>query len=164
LGLRRRSLSDEGGEAATSTGIGGGWQLAWKWSEREGEDGKKEGSFKRIYLHQEGVAGSRRGSVVSLPGGGDASEGGKFIHAAALVSQSALYPRDITEQRMAGPATMHPSEAAAKVPSWRDLFEPGVRRALLVGIGIQILQQVDIYHRQSISLLHGSAFALLLYA
>ncbi|CAD6338153.1 unnamed protein product [Miscanthus lutarioriparius] len=141
LGLRRRSLSDEGGEAATSTGIGGGWQLAWTWSEREGEDGKKEGSLKRIYLHQEGVAGSRRGSVVSLPGGGDASEGGKFIHAAALVSQSALYPRDITEQRMAGPATMHPSEAAAKVPSWRDLFEPGVRRALLVSIGIQILQQ-----------------------
>lgn len=150
LGLRRRSLSDEGGEAATSTGIGGGWQLAWKWSEREGEDGKKEGSFKRIYLHQEGVAGSRRGSVVSLPGGGDASEGGKFIHAAALVSQSALYPRDITEQRMAGPATMHPSEAAAKVPSWIDLFEPGVRRALLVGIGIQILQQVDIYHSRSV--------------
>ncbi|KAL6636597.1 hypothetical protein ACP70R_024169 [Stipagrostis hirtigluma subsp. patula] len=140
--MRRRSLSDEGGEAATSTGIGGGWQLAWTWSEREGEGGKKEGSFKRIYLHQEGVAVSRRGSsVVSLSGEGDAPEGGKFIHAAALVSQSALHPRDITEERMAGPATMHPSEAAARSPSWRDLFEPGVRRALLVGIGIQILQQ-----------------------
>jgi hypothetical protein len=143
LNMRRRSLLDDGGEAASSTGIGGGWQLAWKWSEREGEDGKKEGGFKRIYLHQEGVPGSRKGSVLSLPGGGDAPEGGEFIHAAALVSQSALFSKDVTEQRMAGPATMHPSEVAAKGPSWRDLLEPGVRRALLVGVGIQILQQVD---------------------
>lgn len=49
------------GEAAGNTGIGGGWQLAWKWSEREGV-------FERIYLHQEG--GSGRGSLISLPGGG----------------------------------------------------------------------------------------------
>jgi hypothetical protein len=127
----------------SSTGIGGGWQLAWKWSEREGEDGKKEGGFKRIYLHQEEVPGSRRGSVISLPGGGDAPEGSEFIHAAALVSQPALYSKDIIEQRMSGPAMIHPSEAAAKGSSWKDLFEPGVRRALLVGVGIQILQQVE---------------------
>lgn len=42
-------------EPVSSMGIGGGWQLAWKWSEREGKDGKKEGGFKRIYLHQEGA-------------------------------------------------------------------------------------------------------------
>ncbi|EAZ22316.1 hypothetical protein OsJ_05971 [Oryza sativa Japonica Group] len=141
LSMRRRSLLEEGGEAVSSTGIGGGWQLAWKWSEREGEDGKKEGGFKRIYLHQEEVPGSRRGSVISLPGGGDAPEGSEFIHAAALVSQPALYSKDIIEQRMSGPAMIHPSEAAAKGSSWKDLFEPGVRRALLVGVGIQILQQ-----------------------
>ncbi|EAY85098.1 hypothetical protein OsI_06450 [Oryza sativa Indica Group] len=141
LSMRRSSLLEEGGEAVSSTGIGGGWQLAWKWSEREGEDGKKEGGFKRIYLHQEEVPGSRRGSVISLPGGGDAPEGSEFIHAAALVSQPALYSKDIIEQRMSGPAMIHPSEAAAKGSSWKDLFEPGVRRALLVGVGIQILQQ-----------------------
>ncbi|KAG2657218.1 monosaccharide-sensing protein 2-like [Panicum virgatum] len=140
LSMRRPSLLGEGGEGVNSTGIGGGWQLAWKWSEREGEDGKKEGGFKRIYLH-EGVPGSRRGSIVSLPGGGDAPEGGEFIHAAALVSQPALYSKDLTERHMSGPAMIHPSEAAAKGPSWKDLFEPGVRRALLVGVGIQILQQ-----------------------
>uniref|UniRef100_A0A453NU02 Major facilitator superfamily (MFS) profile domain-containing protein n=1 Tax=Aegilops tauschii subsp. strangulata TaxID=200361 RepID=A0A453NU02_AEGTS len=100
-----RSLLEEGGEAVSSTGIGGGWQLAWKWSERQGEDGKKEGGFKRIYLHQEGVADSRRGSVVSLP------------------------------------AMIHPLEAAPKGSIWKDLFEPGVRRALFVGVGIQMLQQ-----------------------
>ncbi|VAI57366.1 unnamed protein product [Triticum turgidum subsp. durum] len=140
---RRRSLLEEGGEAVSSTGIGGGWQLAWKWSERQGEDGKKEGGFKRIYLHQEGVADSRRGSVVSLPGGGDATQGGSgFIHAAALVSHSALYSKDLMEERMAaGPAMIHPLEAAPKGSIWKDLFEPGVRRALFVGVGIQMLQQ-----------------------
>ncbi|KAF7084393.1 hypothetical protein CFC21_088033 [Triticum aestivum] len=143
LGMRRRSLLEEGGEAVSSTGIGGGWQLAWKWSERQGEDGKKEGGFKRIYLHQEGVADSRRGSVVSLPGGGDATQGGSgFIHAAALVSHSALYSKDLMEERMAaGPAMIHPLEAAPKGSIWKDLFEPGVRRALFVGVGIQMLQQ-----------------------
>jgi len=142
LGMRRRSMLEEGGEAVSSTGIGGGWQLAWKWSERQGEDGKKEGGFKRIYLHQEGVSDSRRGSVVSLPGGGDAPEGSGFIHAAALVSHSALYSKDHLEERMAaGPAMMHQSQAAPKGSSWKELFEPGVRRALVVGVGIQMLQQ-----------------------
>ncbi|EMS49950.1 Monosaccharide-sensing protein 2 [Triticum urartu] len=102
LGMRRRSLLEEGGEAVSSTGIGGGWQLAWKWSERQGEDGKKEGGFKRIYLHQEGVADSRRGSVVSLPGGGDATQGGSgFIHAAALfagINGVLYYTPQILEQ------------------------------------------------------------------
>uniref|UniRef100_A0A804J6G6 Major facilitator superfamily (MFS) profile domain-containing protein n=1 Tax=Musa acuminata subsp. malaccensis TaxID=214687 RepID=A0A804J6G6_MUSAM len=92
--------------AVGSMGIGGGWQLAWKWSERESEDGKKEEGFKRIYLHQEAVPESHRGSRVLLQG-----------------------------------AMVHPSETAGKGPRWSDLFEPGVRRALFVGIGIQILQQ-----------------------
>ncbi|KAL5562319.1 hypothetical protein UlMin_032066 [Ulmus minor] len=127
------------GEPVGSTGIGGGWQLAWKWSEREGKDGKKEGGFKRIYLHQEGVTGSRRGSLVSLPGG-DVPADGEFIQAAALVSQPALFSRDVLNQDPVGPAMAHPA-ASAKGPSWRDLFEPGVKHALVVGVGIQILQQ-----------------------
>ncbi|XP_077231146.1 monosaccharide-sensing protein 2-like [Tasmannia lanceolata] len=142
LSMRRHSSLMQGnaGEAVSSMGIGGGWQLAWKWSEREGEDGKKEGGFKRIYLHQEGVPGSRRGSLVSLPGG-DVSEESEFIQAAALVSQPALYSKELLEQHPIGPAMVHPSENAMKGPRWMDLFEPGVKHALMVGIGIQILEQ-----------------------
>ncbi|KAF9621259.1 hypothetical protein IFM89_018476 [Coptis chinensis] len=87
-------------------------KLAWQWTEREGEDGQKEGGFQKIYLHQEGVPASCRGSLVSLPGG----------------------------DHPVGPAMLHPSEVV-KGPKWGDLLEPGVKHALLAGIGIQILQQ-----------------------
>eukprot|EP00268_Persea_americana_P057718 TRINITY_DN6930_c0_g2_i1.p1 TRINITY_DN6930_c0_g2~~TRINITY_DN6930_c0_g2_i1.p1 ORF type:complete len:744 (+),score=153.28 TRINITY_DN6930_c0_g2_i1:1341-3572(+) len=142
LSMRRHSSLMQGnaGEAVSSMGIGGGWQLAWKWTEQEGEDGKKEGGFKRIYLHQEGGPVSRRGSLVSLPGG-DVPVEGEFIQAAALVSQPALYSKEFMEQHPIGPAMVHPSEAATKGPRWRDIFQPGVKHALFVGIGIQILQQ-----------------------
>uniref|UniRef100_A0A2N9IL07 Major facilitator superfamily (MFS) profile domain-containing protein n=1 Tax=Fagus sylvatica TaxID=28930 RepID=A0A2N9IL07_FAGSY len=127
------------GEPVSSMGIGGGWQLAWKWSEREGKDGK-EGGFKRIYLHQEGVPGSQRGSLVSIPGG-DAPTDSEVIQAAALVSQPALYSAQLMNQHPVGPAMVHPAEIATKAPIWSDLFEPGVKHALVVGVGIQILQQ-----------------------
>ncbi|KAI4350202.1 hypothetical protein L6164_004676 [Bauhinia variegata] len=136
--MRQGSLMQ--GEPTGSTGIGGGWQLAWKWSEREGPDGKKEGGFKRIYLHKEGGLGSMRGSLVSLPGGDVATEN-EVVQAAALVSQPALYNKDLMHQQPVGPAMIHPSETAATGPSWSDLFEPGVKHALIVGVGIQILQQ-----------------------
>ncbi|KAK4434091.1 Monosaccharide-sensing protein 2 [Sesamum alatum] len=141
LSVRRHSSLMQGnaGEGVGSMGIGGGWQLAWKWSEREGEDGKK-GGFKRIYLHQEGAPGSRRGSLVSLPGA-DVPADGEFIQAAALVSQPALYSKELMDQHPVGPAMVHPSQNAAKVPTLAALLEPGVKRALIVGIGIQILQQ-----------------------
>lgn len=145
LSMRRHSTliqphSTGGGETVGATGIGGGWQLAWKWSEKEGEDGNKEGGFKRIYLHQEEApAGSRRGSLVSLAGEGD------FIQASALVSQPALYPKQLGDQHpFVGPAMLHPSETASKgpIPIWATLLQPGVKHALFVGVGIQILQQV----------------------
>ncbi|OAY71967.1 Monosaccharide-sensing protein 2 [Ananas comosus] len=134
--LMRRSTT---GEAVSSMGIGGGWQLAWKWSEKEGVDGK-EGGFRRIYLHQEGGAGSRRGSLLSIPGG-ETPEESEFVQAAALVSQPALFSKELMDQHPVGPAMLHPSETAVKGPRWHDLFEPGVRHALIVGVGIQILQQ-----------------------
>ncbi|KAF2324809.1 hypothetical protein GH714_017229 [Hevea brasiliensis] len=141
LSMRRHSSLMQGtGEAVGATGIGGGWQLAWKWSEREGEDGKKEGEFKRVYLHQEGVPGSRRGSLVSLPGG-DVPAEGEYVQASALVSQPALYSKELLDQHAVGPAMVHPSETAKKGPIWDALLDPGVKRALIVGIGIQILQQ-----------------------
>lgn len=137
---RHSSLMQGSSEAVGSTGIGGGWQLAWKWSEREGEDGKKQGGFKRIYLHQEGAAGSQRGSLASVPGG-DALGEGEFVQAAALVSQPALYSRELLDQQPVGPAMVHPSKTASVRPIWKALLEPGVKHALFVGIGIQLLQQ-----------------------
>jgi hypothetical protein len=125
----------ESGEPVGNTGIGGGWQLAWKWSGK-GEDGKKQGEFKRIYLHEEGVSGSRRGSMVSIPGEGD------FVQAAALVSQPALFSKELIGEQPVGPAMVHPSKTASKGPIWEALLEPGVKHALVVGIGIQLLQQV----------------------
>ncbi|KAI3960956.1 hypothetical protein MKW92_005620 [Papaver armeniacum] len=117
-----------GGTPATTNGeqigIGGGWQLAYKRTEKEGEDGKIEEEFKRVYLHQEDVTESHRNSLISLPIC-DIPEDTEYIHAAALVGRSMI----------------HPSEAAPKQPGWSDLFEPGVKHALLVGIGLQILQQ-----------------------
>ncbi|KAK8558801.1 hypothetical protein V6N13_098436 [Hibiscus sabdariffa] len=138
--LRQGSLMQSTtGEQISSTGIGGGWQLAYKWSEKENQDGKKEGGFKRIYLHQENVLGSRRGSIVSLPGA-DVPAEGEYVQASALVSQAALYSEELVKQHPVGPAMVHPAETA-KGPSWHDLYEPGVKHALLVGVGIQILQQ-----------------------
>nr|ATQ36703.1 tonoplast sugar transporter 2 [Citrullus lanatus] len=135
--MRQGSLA---GEPVGSMGIGGGWQLAWKWSEREGPGGNKEGGFKRVYLHQEGISGPQQGSIVSLPGGDALTDGG-YIQAAALVSQPALYSKELMHQHPVGPAMVHPTETVTKGPSWADLFEPGVKHALFVGVGIQILQQ-----------------------
>ncbi|CAA3005840.1 monosaccharide-sensing 2 [Olea europaea subsp. europaea] len=141
LSMRRDSSHMQGNaEAVGNMGIGSGWQLAWKWSEREGEDGKKGGGFKRIYLHEEGAPGSRRGSLISLTGGDVPVDGG-FIQAAALVSQPALCSKALMSQHLVGPAMVHPAETAAKGPGWIALLEPGVKRALVVGIGIQLLQQ-----------------------
>nr|BAI94493.1 sugar transporter [Dianthus caryophyllus] len=123
-------------------GIGGGWQLAWQWTENEGVNGKKEGGFRRIYLHQEMELDSKRGSIVSVPGGDVTGEHESF-RAAALVSQPALCPpKELVDQHRGGAAgIVSASESARKGSSWKDLMEPGVRRALVVGVGIQFLEQ-----------------------
>ncbi|KAL6912375.1 hypothetical protein ACP4OV_001180 [Aristida adscensionis] len=124
--LRAPLLGSMAGEAAvaSATGIGGGWQLAWK------VDGPDSG-VKRMYLHEEGGAGG----------------GAAGVHAAALVSRSALYLHgkgDVEE----GPAQVHPAAAAAAAAAesgrrsaWRELLAPGVRHALACGVAMQILQQ-----------------------
>ncbi|RCV09091.1 hypothetical protein SETIT_1G379100v2 [Setaria italica] len=118
-----RSLSDDDDlgaplldgpqETATTTmGIGGGWQLAWKYA-----DGPESGVVKRMYLHEEA---------------GGAGEGGG-VHAAALVSRSALYLHGSKQQLQAdGPAIMHP-KAEERPSRWLELLqEPGVRHALVL--------------------------------
>ncbi|MBA0828945.1 hypothetical protein Goarm_013570 [Gossypium armourianum] len=120
------------GESLGSMGIGGGWQLAWKWSEREG-------GFQRIYMHEESVPGLRQRSIVS-PSRADVLAGYDYVPAAALVSHPALYSKELMKQHPVGPAIVHPAEAA-KGPSWNDLLEPGVKHALVVGVGIEMLQQ-----------------------
>ncbi|GFP87200.1 monosaccharide-sensing protein 2 [Phtheirospermum japonicum] len=101
LNMRRHSSLMQGNND-NSTGIGGGWQLAWKWSGREGEDGRwKEGL---------------RGFICTR--------------------------RELTDQRPVGPAMVHPSsQNDSKGSGLAGLLEPGVKRALFVGIGIQMLQQ-----------------------
>lgn len=118
--------------------IGPEWQLAWKWPKREDESRKKEG-FQRIYLRAWGVVGSRE-SIVSLPGMDQPADGG-LVQALGLVGRPALFTEELLPLHPLGPAMLHPSEIAIKGLWWRDLFEPGVKHALFVGIGIQILQQ-----------------------
>ncbi|GER49694.1 tonoplast monosaccharide transporter2 [Striga asiatica] len=138
---RQATSVDKDGQ---SMGIGGGWQLAWQWS---GKGKGSESGFRRIYLHQEGGNGSRRASLISVSGGGGGGDvgggDGEFVQAAALVSQPALVPNEMMDQRPVGPAVVHPSQNASKGPSLAVLLEPGVKRALVVGIGIQMLQQLS---------------------
>ncbi|CDP01766.1 unnamed protein product [Coffea canephora] len=133
-GANASFMHGHAGEEVGSMGIGGGWQLAYRKDEKAG------GGLKRIYLREEGVPGSQRGSILSLPGA-DVPVDGECIHAAALVSQSVLRLEDVSGQNSIIEAVDKPSESAVKGPSWRDLLEPGVKHALIVGILIQILQQ-----------------------
>ncbi|KAL9249821.1 Monosaccharide-sensing protein 2-like protein [Drosera capensis] len=126
-------------DMVSSTDIGGGWQLAWKYTEK-GEWGKGEGELKRMFLKQEGAVASRHGSILSMPGG-DVSEEGQLVQAAALVSQSVLHVKDAKGQPQIEPDMFKPSAAATRRASWMELFEPGVKHALIVGLGLQILQQ-----------------------
>ncbi|RCV20433.1 hypothetical protein SETIT_4G055400v2 [Setaria italica] len=131
-GMQRYSSMTGGGETASTMGIGGGWQLAWKWTEKVGPDGVKRGAVKRMYLHEDG--------------GGGESGPGEYVHAAALVSRSMLYTKDVMIGQSPTPAFENPpetvaSKAAAAGPRWRELLAPGVRRALFCGVMIQILQQ-----------------------
>ncbi|XP_021804586.1 monosaccharide-sensing protein 2-like [Prunus avium] len=144
LGVRCNTILMQGNIEAAEAGngssmdIGGGWQLAYKYSEQVGEDGKKEGGYQRVYLHQESGLGSQPASVVSI----GVRQESELIQAAGLVSQPAVSAKDPTSLRSVGPEMVPTSETAVKGPKWGDLLEPGVKRALIVGIGLQILQQV----------------------
>lgn len=130
--------ADNAGEQFSIMGVGSGWQLAYRKDEKAG--------LKKIYLHQESNVASQRGSHISQRGshvsqpGAYASADGGFIHAAALVSQSVLRLEDAKGENLVE-SFQKPVESATKGPSWRDLLEPGVKRALIVGAGVQMFQQ-----------------------
>ncbi|WCJ19746.1 tonoplast monosaccharide transporter2 [Euphorbia peplus] len=144
IGIRRNSsLFNAVGEDG-ATGIGGGWQLAYKYSEKTGKDGRKEAGIQRMYLKQDGVPGSVRGSMLSNVGG-DMGGDSEYVQASALVSKTAIRRKEVLGNIPDKSAGVQPSQAASKAPepSFSDLFEPGVKRALFVGVGLQLLQQVS---------------------
>uniref|UniRef100_A0A0D9XS01 Major facilitator superfamily (MFS) profile domain-containing protein n=1 Tax=Leersia perrieri TaxID=77586 RepID=A0A0D9XS01_9ORYZ len=143
MSMRRHSSIGGGGvEAASTMGIGGGWQLAWKWTEKVGADGVKRGAVKRMYLHEEGEV-----TPAAIGGDGGDTAATPYVHAAALVSRSMLYTKDVligqspTEPAFANPPEAVAAAASAGHPVWRELLEPGVRHALFCGVTIQLLQQ-----------------------
>ncbi|EPS57524.1 hypothetical protein M569_17293, partial [Genlisea aurea] len=115
---------DNGSEQLGGMGIGGGWQLAYR-------KDKKSKIHERIYLHQE--PGAASGSMFSV------AENESAVHAAALVSRSVLRLDDISDHHAIGKALE--KQPNPSTSSWRDLMEPGVKHALFVGVGLQILQQ-----------------------
>jgi len=64
------------------------------------------------------------------------------LQAAVLVGHSAQY-EELLGEHPVGPAMIHPAETATKLPALSNLLEGGVQRALIVGVGLQILQQVS---------------------
>lgn len=122
-------------------GIGGGWQLAWNWMESKGPSQEVHGAFRRVFfLTVDGIE-ARRGSFLCLPVYVAASA--DSVQATALVSQPALYPKDLKEEHLIGPAMIHPCEAVREEPCLSGISQPGVKHALFLGVGIQLLQQLS---------------------
>ncbi|KAF4403676.1 hypothetical protein G4B88_002529 [Cannabis sativa] len=157
---RSSSLCIEGNSpsevVSQGANIGGGWQIAWKWIERVGEDGNKEGELQRIFIHQEAItAPSRTGSIISVPAAAaiaeESSEAVLMVPVAALVSHSAFGPEGPIKMCTQEDGGIEPvinmdqpvQNDVAKPVSWSDLMEPGVRRALAVGVGLQVFQQLS---------------------
>ncbi|KAL2333982.1 hypothetical protein Fmac_015195 [Flemingia macrophylla] len=121
------------GDIPKNTDIGGGWKLVYMTP----EGGKNEGKLQRVYLRADPNAGSQNcsfvaGSGYDLQADGGSGGGGESFQAAALVSQSVVIPKDVNIKQDVAPP---------KRSSLGGLLDIGVRRALVVGIGLQILQQ-----------------------
>jgi hypothetical protein len=66
---------------------------------------------------------------------------GLVLQAAVLVAQTTL-DSQLLKEHPVGPAMLNPAEIAKQLSPFSGLMEGGVRRALIVGVGLQILQQV----------------------
>ncbi|GAU42827.1 hypothetical protein TSUD_185860 [Trifolium subterraneum] len=125
-----------------NTDIGGGWKLVYQSIEAMTKDGEKKEALQRVYLHANPSASiSKQASFASTSGydlhadhgGSGGGVGGESFPASALVSHSVLTTKD----RKIKPANI------PKRTSWEGLLDPGVKRALVVGIGLQVLQQAS---------------------
>ncbi|KAM0888630.1 hypothetical protein ACQ4PT_028213 [Festuca glaucescens] len=110
--------------------IGGGWQLAWKSSSDVLSNGQVQDCMDRVYLH-EGVPNPE------MKSGLDTSTDCKFTQATALVNKSVFHKDQFGNQNI----DLHSSEKNSKGTKWSNLLEPGVKRALIAGVGLQLLQQ-----------------------
>lgn len=119
--------NNDANQLPKSTSIGGGWKLVYK----SADGGRNEKGLQRVYLRADPNAGSAQGSFYD---GYDLNaDGSESFQASALVSHSVLCPKNIS---------MKP-ENAAKRTGFGGLSDIGVRRALGVGVGLQLLQQVN---------------------
>jgi len=125
-------------EFSGSVGVGGGWQLAWRWD--EGAKDGEEAGFKRVFVRGDGGDMSQYNSTMSLPGV-QPQEDLESFQAQVIVAQSSLFSKELLEEHPVGPAMMHPAETATRVPPVQNLWDAGVKRALFVGVILQILQQ-----------------------
>lgn len=129
----RSTYDDTIAEALGTVGVGGGWQLAWQ---RDGEDG----SLRRVFLKSE--AGDLSNITTHALSGYGIGGDCESFPAAVLVAKTALNP-ELLKEHPVGPAMLNPAEIAKHGSSRSYLKQAGVRRALIVGVGLQILQQVS---------------------
>ncbi|CAI5482476.1 unnamed protein product [Closterium sp. Yama58-4] len=124
---------------ATAGSLGGGWQLMWQVeggsTQAEGDDEKlnnqSHDDMKRVYILQQNIGQSLSDSTQLLNDDG--------IQVSVLVSQqNSLAP---LEGDTEGPAMVHPSKSEGAEGGFSSLNEPGVKQALVVGVGLQVLQQ-----------------------
>ncbi|KAJ7552598.1 hypothetical protein O6H91_06G061300 [Diphasiastrum complanatum] len=126
VGSRRNSKLDQAPSFRSSS-------RNWR-RDSQSSMGMRHGSFRQGNM----PVGSIPDSMASVGIGGVAGLETESIPAAALVGQPAQSMKNILS---VGPAMVHPAETAVQGPAWSDLLEGGVRRALIVGVGLQILQQ-----------------------
>lgn len=132
--------------AEQGMGLGGGWQLAWQWE--KSDEPNQTGSLKRVFLFPE--SGPHAPSAISSMRSISNLEEGQAVQVAALVGEPALCltERNVdpsvsaAEGTICGPAILHPSQMAEKGISWSDFADIRVRRALIVGMSLQLLQQL----------------------
>eukprot|EP00249_Psilotum_nudum_P011431 c23172_g1_i1 orf=536-2071(+) len=65
----------------------------------------------------------------------------EVVPVAALIHQPAHFAKYVIKEEPFSPVTVHPAKTTMISSVWSNLVERGVRRALLVGLGIQFLQQ-----------------------
>ncbi|KAL9327214.1 hypothetical protein ACSQ67_007859 [Phaseolus vulgaris] len=118
--------NNDANQVPKNTNIGGGWKLVYK----SAESGSREKGLQRVYLRADpnAVSSQQDSFVEGYDLNADSSEA---FQASALVSHSVLCPKNMN---------MKP-ENAAKRTGFGGLSDIGVRRALVVGVGLQLLQQ-----------------------